>query len=323
MTRSAAEVTNVSKAPSTRLSATIVIPSHNRCDDLARTCRKLTELDPAPEQIVICLDGCTDGSLAMLRRDFPSFRVVQSEVKSGSIVVRDRAFREVRSDLIVSLDDDSYPLQNDFLDKVSELFDRHPEAGVLTFVELRPDNRPPDPRRSEAAKGHYVSTYAGCAAVIRRSVYGDAAHYSGLLWHNYEEPDFCVQCYARGYAVWFEPSVWIRHHFTSSERHVHKGHMLNARNELLSVFMRCPFPQLVVVAVYRLMRQLVHASTNGLAWIVREPRWWLDALRMFPVAWRERRPVPWRNYWSWMRLAGTPLYTADQIRHRFGAARPQ
>src|SRR5215471_13326633 len=190
-----------------RLTSTIVIPTHNRCNDLELTCERISTLDPGPDSVIVVLDGCTDGSREMLLHRFSSFRVLENPVCLGSIPSRDRAFEMVTSDLIVSLDDDSYPLDADFLAKVSDLFRVHPEAAVMTFPALFPDGRHQSADMGPNSKARYVPTYPGCSAVLRRDLYGSVARYAAILFHNYEEPDFSLQCYGAGYGVWFEPTL--------------------------------------------------------------------------------------------------------------------
>ena len=65
-----------------------------------------------------------------------------------------------------------------------------------------------------------------------------------------KSPTFACSCTA-GYAVWFEPSLRIRHHFTLVQRNMVNRHMLNARNEMWSALMRCPLPYVLGVAPFR------------------------------------------------------------------------
>src|SRR5205814_9680525 len=96
--------------------------------------------------------------------------------------------------------------------------------------------------------------------------------------HMYEEPDYALQCYAQGFGVWFEPTLRVRHHLTSQRRRPLLHHQTNARNELWSVLLRCPFVWLPFVITYRVCRQFVFAITQGMSWVIREPLWWIEAL---------------------------------------------
>jgi GT2 family glycosyltransferase len=307
----------------TRLSCGIVITSYDRRDDLRRTCIQLRKLDPRPEEIIICLDGCTDGSREMLEAEFPECRLIENATPQGSIPSRDRAFRLVTSDLIITLDDDSYPVDPAFLEKVSQLVLAHPEAAAFTFPEIRDDGGPASPNMAVTSPGHYARDFPNCAGVIVRSLYGSSAEYRPFFSHAYAEPDYCLQLYAAGYTVWFEPSLHIRHHFTPHQRNMLNRHLLNARNELWSVLMRCPAPQIIVIAPLRILRQLIFAVSQGWSWLRREPTWWWDAFVGLRECLSYRAPIRWREYWAWVRLARRPAFTIKELETRFGKRFPR
>src|SRR4029079_7029488 len=115
---------------------------------------------------------------------------------------------------------------------------------------------------------------------------------------------YCLQLYAAGYTVWFEPSLHIRHHFTPQQRNMLERHLLNARNELWSVLMRCPFPQILVIVPLRVFRQFIFAFSQGWRWWRQEPKWWWNAMAGLEECLSHRTPISWRAYWAWVRLAG-------------------
>jgi GT2 family glycosyltransferase len=284
----------------------IVIPTHDRCAELLATLRELRRLDPPPEEIIVWLDGCTDGTAAALR-DFPEVGVVAGDRREGSIPARDSAFRMARGDLIVSLDDDSFPLATDFVRRIGELAAQHPEAGAFAFREIRPCGaRPPLSRTPEPRKA-YVAAYPNCAGAIRRGLYGELTAYPRFFSHAYAEPDFCLQAYAAGYGVLFAPEIEIFHRFTHAQRDMKARHHRNARNELWSVVMRCPFPHVLWIGAYRIARQLVFAASRGWDWLKAEPRWLAEAFGRLDEPLAARRPVPWRVYRTWLRMARRPL----------------
>ena len=44
------------------MTLSVMITTRNRVEDLKRTIRALTQLDPVPQEILITADGCTDGT---------------------------------------------------------------------------------------------------------------------------------------------------------------------------------------------------------------------------------------------------------------------
>jgi hypothetical protein len=93
--------------------------------------------------------------------------------------------------------------------------------------------------------------------------------------------------------------------------------MLHARNEVLSVTMRCPLPYAFAMILFRVARRFGVAWTQGLGWLVREPVWWWQAFGKIPECLRIRKPVAWRAYWQWLRLGRNPAFTEMEIRERF------
>lgn len=296
----------------------VVITSYNRCADLRSTCEQLRKLNPLPDEIIICLDGCSDKSSEMLAREFPEYQVIKNSTRQGSIPSRDRAFRLVKSDLILTLDDDSYPTDLAFIEKARQVAARHPEAGVITFPEIRNDGHAANPFLTPDSPGCYVRDFPNCAAVMWRHLYGSKAEYPVFFSHAYAESDYSLQLYAAGYSVWFEPSLTIRHHFTPKERDMLRRHHLNARNELWSVLMRCPFPYVLAVVPLRILRQFVFAIGRGFSWWSREPEWWWNALTGLNQCFARRKPISCRSYFQWIRLARNPAVELSELESRFG-----
>jgi GT2 family glycosyltransferase len=291
----------------------IIITTQNRCVDLRLTCLRISSLRPIPHEVLICADGCSDGTVEMVRSEFSGFLLCENKIALGSVASRNHLLRSATGDVVVSLDDDSYPLDEDFLSKLSDLFTKHPEAAVISLPEIRDDGSFSHALKTDKTPGHYVSAYANCAAAMRREFYLQQPGFPDFFRHMYEEPDYALQCYAAGLAVWFEPSLKIRHHQSAVGRERVKRHQQNARNELWSVWMRCPWPWICVVSLFRILTQFRAACSQGFTLALREPVWWYQALAGIGNCLRARRPVPWSRYYSWMRLARRPIFSANAL----------
>src|SRR5437667_2045389 len=281
----------------------VIITTRNRSNELRWTLNRLFALEPPPDEILICADGCTDGTAEMVEEQFPSCVLLENDSSRGSVSSRDRLLRATTGEIVASLDDDSFPQDRDCIARLKDLFMKHPDAAVISFPEIRNQGECADPSKSPLSPPHLVSAYAHCAAALRRHVYWQSHGFPEFFGHMYEEPDYALQCYALGYVVRFEPSLTIRHHEAQVHRDPIRRHHLNARNELWSVFIRCPFPYVFPVALFRMWRQFRYAYSEGLSWIVREPLWWWSSLRGVANCLRNRSPVPWRIYYGWMKLA--------------------
>jgi GT2 family glycosyltransferase len=163
-----------------------------------------------------------------------------------------------------------------------------------------------------------VGSYANSGAAIRRSVFEQLGGYPGFFFHAYEEPDFALRCVAAGWEVRHETSIHIRHHFTGTQRNEMRTHQRHARNELWSVLLRCPAPQFLGVALFRIVRQFGYAWKRGVDWAIREPAWWFAAFGGFARCLSERQPLPWDKYRAWMELVRTPLVSEEEWTAKFG-----
>ncbi len=302
------------------LSVAVCITTRNRYAELARTLEQLARLDPAPDRILVAADGCSDGTAEWLRTNQPSVQLFIHEDARGSIPSRNELAAACATEVFLSLDDDSYPLEPDCIARVRTLFSENSRLAVASFPQ-RTDENPETLTVASFGDSHFVGSYANSAAAIRTSVFRELGGYPDFFFHAYEEPDFALRCVAAGWEVRYETALTVRHHFTATERNELRVHQRHARNELWSVLMRCPAPQLLAVAAFRAARQFGYAWHRGLSWVVCEPRWWLAFARGIPRCLNERTPIPWKRYVAWMRLLRTPLYDRVEGAARFSAPR--
>lgn len=278
-----------------------MITTKNRAGDLRRTCQVLRRLDPPPLEVIITADGCSDDTVEVASRELPGVRLFVNELGQGSVVSRDRMIREARGDLVLALDDDSYPEQLDCIARFVPIFENRSQLAVLHFPQ-RTDEYPETLAQTDFGQEHLTRSFANSGAVIRRSAYLQLPGFEPKFSHMYEEPDYALQCVAAGYEVLFSPIVTIRHHYSGKVRSEIRNHHRHARNEMWSVLLRCPFPYVVPMALYRALSQFRYAYQRGISWAIREPTWWWQAIAGVPYSLAKRQPVPWAAYKRWLRF---------------------
>ncbi|HEU4771105.1 MAG TPA: glycosyltransferase family A protein, partial [Candidatus Udaeobacter sp.] len=89
------------------MTVSVIITTRDRVTDLQRTCDVLMRLRPAPDEVLVTADGCTDGTVDMIADKFPEMTVITNQPGIGSVASRDRMMRQARGDLVLALDDDS------------------------------------------------------------------------------------------------------------------------------------------------------------------------------------------------------------------------
>jgi GT2 family glycosyltransferase len=279
-----------------------MIATRNRSEELRRTARVLRGLDPAPLEILITADGCTDDTLDAVKQELPEARLIVNQQARGSVASRDRMMREAKGDLVLALDDDSYPEQVNCLERIVPLFEEQPSLAIVHFPQ-RTDEYPETLNCSEFGPARLTRSFANSGAMLRRSVYLLLPGFEPRFFHMYEEPDFALQCVAAGYDVLFSPVATIRHHFSGLIRSESRNHRRHCRNELWSAVLRCPFPQLLPLIGYRALAHFGYACKRGASWVIQEPVWWWEALAGVPYCLKKRGPIPWSRYrnWLWLR----------------------
>lgn len=277
-----------------------MITTLNRVDELGRTLDRVRGLLPVPDEVWVVADGCTDGTADFVREWHPQVRLIVHETSMGSVASRAEIMAQVGGDLVLAIDDDSYPEQTDCLIRLTALFEKRPKLAIATFPQ-RTDEYPETLEQQDFGPEQRVRSFPNSGACLRVSTYRSLPGFEPIFFHMYEEPDYALQCVAAGWEAVCTPIVTIRHHYSSMARSEMRNHHRHARNELWSTLMRCPFPQAFGMIGYRIFSQARYAAKRGPVWLVREPLWWWQAAKGLSRAFSRRQPVSWKGYLRWLK----------------------
>ena len=283
------------------MTVSVMIATRGRLVDLRRTFFVLQKLDPLPLEVLITMDGCGTDVVRAAQTEFQQARLLVNHVGLGSVASRDRMLRETQGDLVLALDDDSYPEEADCINRIVPVFEKRRKLAVLHFPQ-RSDEYPETLAETNFGSEYLTRSFANSGAVLRRSVYLELPGFEPRFFHMYEEPDYGLQCVAADYDVLFSPIVTIRHHYSGQSRDEIRIHHRHARNEFWSTLIRCPLPFAVGIIAWRVFSQFRYACSRGWSWVVREPVWWSKALAGLSYCLQKRRPVAWRGYKRWLSL---------------------
>jgi GT2 family glycosyltransferase len=209
--------------------------------------------------------------------------------------------RRAVGELVLSIDDDSYPEQKNCLTTISTLFKQRPKLAVAHFPQ-RTDEYPHTLTQKYFGEAQATRAFANSGACFRRSTYQQLAGFEPRFYHMYEEPDYALQCTAAGHEIYFTPVIIIRHHWSGQARNELRVHHQHARNELWSAALRCPMPFVFSFIIWKVFSQLRFAFKRGPAWMMREPVWWGKAMYGLPYILRRRKPVGWAGFKQWLQL---------------------
>lgn len=267
----------------------VVVITHERCAELARTLALLTAL---PEQplVVVVDNGSRDGTAEMVRRDHPDVTLLTPGVNLGA-VGRNLGVALVEAPYVAFCDDDTW-WEPGSLARAADLLDRHPELAVLTaHILVEPGGRE-DPiceelRRSPLAlpaglPGHGLLSFLAGASVVRRSAFEAGGGFSARLWLGGEEELLASDLARAGWAMAYVPEIVV-HHQPSRARDPHLRRQHGIRNTLWFTWLRRPLSSALLRTV-RLVASLPRdaVTRRGLA----------EAVRGLPWVLAQRRPVP-------------------------------
>lgn len=93
------------------MKVSVIIPTYNGAHKILNLLRSLEQQTTAPDEVIVVVDGSTDGTANMLRSgsiNLPGFKIIE-QANGGRSKVRNRGAREANGDLLIFFDDDMQP----------------------------------------------------------------------------------------------------------------------------------------------------------------------------------------------------------------------
>jgi glycosyltransferase involved in cell wall biosynthesis len=272
--------------------ASVVITTKNRRDELRVALRSAVDQTIQPEVIVMD-DGSTDGTLDMVRKEFPKARLHHFEESCGYIVRRNEAARLAKSEVIFSIDDDAeFSTPQTVEQTLVEFVFPRVAAIAIPYCDVNKDRvvRQKAPDRSRV---WVTDRYIGTAHAVRREVFLKLGGYRENFVHQGEEGDFCLRMLNAGFVTGLGNAGPI-HHFESPRRDFRRMDYFGRRNDLLFAWHNVPAQYLPAHLAATTFRGLL------LGLKLRRPRYmtrgvcagYLGCLRF----WAERAPVKSQTY---------------------------
>jgi len=291
--------------------ASLVITTKNRKNDLRKAIASALR-QTEPLEVLVMDDGSTDGTEQAVRREFPDVQIHRTEVSHGYIVQRNRGARLARGSVIFSLDDDAIFSTPNIVEQTLADF-VHARVGAVAIPHLDINKSRTALARTDRETILVIASFTGCAAAVRRDLFLELGGYHEYLFHQCEEPDFCMRLLARGYVTRVGSAEPI-HHFVSPRRDSARQFIHNARNNLLNAWYNVPMPFLPMHWCGTLVNLTIRDAIQE-----KHPIWMMRGVaRLTSAIWHERaarRPVPRKIYRLSRRIVrsrgGLPLYQVE------------
>lgn len=223
--------------------------------------------DPALADVIVADNGSTDGSRRLLRREFPTVKLLEFEENLGFAGGYNRALRETRYRYTVLLNSD-VETPPGWLQPLHAFMEGHPDAGacqpkILSYKEKHKfeyagaaggfidRNGYPYCRGRifdtvEEDKGQYdtpmeIFWATGAALMVRTELYEQAGGLDERFFAHMEEIDLCWRLQLMGKSLWCVPQSHVYHLGGGSLPAANpRKTYLNFRNNLLLLHKNLP-----------------------------------------------------------------------------------
>ena len=267
----------------------VVVLTHQRAAELARTLRHLCALPEQPPVIVVDNDS-QDDTVAMVRQDFPSVALVRAPRNLGASG-RNLGAARVRTPYVAFCDDDTWWGAGS-LALAAGLLDHYPHIGALTArVLVGPEQREDPACRQMSASplrsivplpGPPILGLLAGASVFRTGAFLAAGGYHPRFFLGGEETVLAFDLASAGWSLGYAPQLTV-FHYPSPLRDAKRRRSLLARNAVWTAWLRLPVSS-AIACTFRCAPQIWRdAGGIGGCWeTMRGLRWILPQRRVLP-----------------------------------------
>lgn len=225
---------------------TVVVLTHNRCEELRRT---LTHLKALPERppIIVVDNNSVDNTANLVTTDFPEVMLISMQHNWGA-AGRNFGVDFVNTLYVAFCDDDTW-WDPRSLKIAVDLLDHHPEISVLNArILVGPENRL-DPACASMEEsplgclgnvGPMLTGFMAGANVMRTSAYKEANGYWDAFFIGGEEALLAMDILDLGGKIVYAPELVVRH-WPSIHRDSELRKRLIARNAIWTCWLRLPW----------------------------------------------------------------------------------
>lgn len=248
----------------------VVIPSFNRKSCIQALLRDVYVQVGANFEVIIVDDLSTDGTVEMVKKEFPQVKLLVNEANAGPCVTRNRGIQLAVGDLIVGLDSDVTLPDRHLFAKVLEAFARRPNASGFAFRILSADERSDDSPRwwhpisiQDGYNRSFETDYfSGTAYAFRRDVMIKAGLYPERLFMHYEEVELAFRILDGGGSIFYQPELQVVHHANPVSRRSEIQVFYKPRNQVLLALSCLPLWQVILFLTPRITFQFWIAVKN-------------------------------------------------------------
>lgn len=193
-----------------------LVTAYLRTEATLDTLERLSRLSPAPDEILVHVDGGRTEVAQAIAERFPAVLLTVSAERVGPGGGRNKLLAQCQAPFAVSFDDDSYPLDADFCERVVKLFEDYPQAAILAADVFHKDEKVTD---LPGFPPRWVDSFPGGGCAYRRSMFSSTTGYVPLpVAYGMEEVDLSLRLIDQGHRILHAPVLRVFHD-TDRARH--------------------------------------------------------------------------------------------------------
>lgn len=290
-----------SNSVKTTVCITAIVTAYQRIDQTVCTLKKLRACRPAPEEIIVHVDGNQTDCAKAIRDAVPEVRMIVTEQNVGPGGGRNKMIAAATHEFVASFDDDSYPIDQDYFKRVLIIVDKFNGASIVTGAVYQPGEHVAPDEQSAS----WVSDFSGGACVYRRADFLTTGGYVPLpVAYGMEEVDLALRLHSQGGRILKTP--WLRvFHDTDLTHHANPEiTAATVANLALLAYLRYP-PSFWPIGLGQ--------CCNRIFWLLRHGRWQgvISGLIMIPTHLRNNRRyrerIESRSVRSYLNLRRSPI----------------
>jgi GT2 family glycosyltransferase len=223
-----------------------VVSAWNKLKDVRANLIALRAQTRPFDELVVVDNSSTDGTVDMIRRDFPEVRlVIMPNSAYGACETFNVGFATARGERIAILDDDVV-LTPQWLEATLARMQKEPPTTAIVSTSVIEPGMPDSYRNAPAVNTErYMSTFRGCASLARAAALKEAGGYDERLFLYGNERDLTCRLLNLGYRVLQFPGAETFHMTPFGVKMGRRSLYFHARNAWLSMLKYAPLGDLV------------------------------------------------------------------------------
>ncbi len=204
----------------------VVMLSWNRKNDVRVSLDHVFAADYPSVEVIIVDNHSTDGTVGMVKENFPAAIVVPLAENIG-IAGWNMGFEIAKGEYILVLDDDSYPEKNALSIGIRRMM-QEPQCGILAMQVHNVQRE--FVQTSSLTRGNNT-TFIGCGAILRADVLKKIGMFEPLLFLYAHETEFAMRVINQGFNVLYEPKAIVQHINSPAHRLILDESDIDARRQ--------------------------------------------------------------------------------------------